>query len=484
MEQYDVVVVGSGIAGLSAALAAAEAGARTALAERATQADSGGNTRYTEAFLRMKSLDEVSDDFDERLLGDFMGYPDPALLVESLKDADSWSAPLRSLSVADPEVVSTLGEAAGPTLRWIASHGVRFEQLATPFLTTSTTRLMPVGGGLALVEALSAAAKASGVHFHYQSTARELLRNADGAVVGVQVATAGGGRRDLHGRTVLACGGYQGNAELMARYHGRGGRHTRPVARGGHYNKGDALLMGLSAGAATAGDFSLFHAEPVDPRSGVAEAAVFSFPYGILVNKAGRRFTDEAPGPVDAWYERVSRQIHAQTDGIAYALFDASSAEVPNLASAVRSDQPAVTAPTLDQLAKKLELPPAALAQTVAEFNAACVPGEFRPLEVDGLATEGLTPPKSHWARPLRQGPFTAYPIIASNVFTFGGLKTNAQAEVIDQDGTSIPGLYAAGECTGLYYTNYTGSTSVLRGAVFGRIAGSQAARVPAERGA
>lgn len=468
--QFDVVVVGAGVAGLTAAVSAAEAGARVVVAERAPRDEAGGNTRYTEAFLRMKSLDEVSDDFAEMLLGDFQGHPDPGLVVETLRDRDSWSAPARTLSVVDPDVVATLADQAGPTLRWIRGHGVRFEALPTPFLTTSTTRLMPIGGGAALVEALTAAAERLGVEFRYKTAARSLIVE-DGAVAGVRTS-----RGELRGRVVLACGGYEGNPELMARYHGRGGRYTRPVARGGHYNKGDGLVMGLAVGAATAGDFALFHAEPVDPRSGMPEAAIFAFPYGILVNKEGRRFTDEAPGPVDAWYERVARRIHAQPDGIAYAVFDAGWADVPNFSAAIRTDQPPIEADTLEGLAAKLEIPADALAATVAEFNKACVDGEFRPLEVDGLATRGLTPPKSNWARPLVAAPYRAYPIIASNVFTFGGLKTDDRARVIDTDGEPIPGLYAAGELTGMYYTNYTGSTSVLRGAVFGRIAGRQAA--------
>ena len=114
---------------------------------------------------------------------------------------------------------------------------------------------------------------------------------------------------------VLASGGYQGNAEMMARYHGDRALTARPVARGGNYNKGEGIEMALAVGAATAGNFSLFHAEPVDPRSGEPEAAIFCFPYGVLVNAEGERFVDEARGPIDAWYERTTRDIHAQTDG-------------------------------------------------------------------------------------------------------------------------------------------------------------------------
>ena len=90
------------------------------------------------------------------------------------------------------------------------------------------------------------------------------------------------------------------------------GLTARPVAKGGNYNKGEGIEMALAVGAATAGNFSLFHAEPVDPRSGEPEAAIFCFPYGILVNAEGDRFVDEARGPVDAWYERTTRDIQAQ----------------------------------------------------------------------------------------------------------------------------------------------------------------------------
>ena len=132
--KFGIVVVGSGIAGLSAALSARQAGASVALVERATQAESGGNTRYTEAFLRMKSLDEPADDLADTILGDFMGYPDPGVAMETLRAREMWTAPAATLNVVDEQVVATLGERAGPTLRWLEGHGVKIAPLPTPFL--------------------------------------------------------------------------------------------------------------------------------------------------------------------------------------------------------------------------------------------------------------------------------------------------------------------------------------------------------------
>lgn len=470
--EYDVVVVGSGIAGLSTAISALESGARVAVVERATEAESGGNTRYTEAFLRMASLEEVAHDLEDRLLSDHMGYPDPGVLQEAVNDRSSWGVPMRTLDVVDGDVVLRLAEEAPTTLRWLTSHGMAFDALPTPFLTQSTTRMSPVGGGWQLVETLSARAKELGATYLYETTALSLVQDDDGAVVGVRTTPHG----VLSGRVVLACGGFEGNTEMLARYMGPSALNTRPVARGGHYNKGEGIEMALAIGAAGAGNFGLFHAEPIDPRSGVAEAAIFAFPYGILVNKQGRRFVDEARGPVDAWYERVTRDIHAQTDGVAWMILDQKGISVPNLTAGIRTDQAAISASSIEELAVKLELPVDALVATVADFNAACTGGPFEHSAPDGLATSGVVPPKSHWAQPVDQGPYVAYPIIAANVFTFGGLRIDADSHVVSRSGTAIDGLYAAGEITGLYYSNYTGSTSVLRGAVFGRIAGANAA--------
>ncbi|MCD4526567.1 FAD-dependent oxidoreductase [Nocardioides sp. cx-173] len=474
VHEYDVVVVGGGVAGLSAACAAAEAGARVAVLDRAPEAETGGNTRYTEAFLRMASIEATADGLEESLVDDFMGHPDPSVVRDAERSPERRTALYKATHVVDPDYVETLAEQAPATLAWMGTHGMRFEFLPTPFLTTSTTRMAPVGGGLAIVETMGKAARGLGVDFHFETTARSLIAG-DTGVEGV-VAQTTTGRAEFRGRVVLASGGYQGNAEMMARYHGGHALTTRPVARGGNYNKGEGIEMALALGAATAGSFSLFHAEPVDPRSGEPEAAIFCFPYGILVNREGKRFVDEARGPIDAWYERTTRDIQAQTEGVAWVILDQQAQAVPNIRSGIRTDQPPVRGASLEELATKMGVPAEALADTVSTYNAACGDGDFDPLVPDGLATSGLVPPKSNWARPVADGPYEAYPVMAANVFTFGGLKTTPAAEVVDRDGRAIPGLYAAGEMTGLYYSNYTGSTSVLRGATFGRIAGAGAA--------
>ena len=471
----DVAVVGSGIAGLSAALAAAEAGADVLILERAPRGEHGGNTRYTEAFLRMKSISEVADDFDESLADNSGHHLDPQLIAETLADESAWHPVVRTLNFTSPALISRFSEEAGPTLRWLEGFGVRFEALATPFITTSTSRLMPVGGGLAMVETLTAAAEARSVRFAFATAAWSLRLRPDGTPAGLR-ARRGGRNVDVScDAVILASGGFQGNDEMMARYVERAA-YVRPIARGGYYDKGEGIQMALDIGAAPAGNYSLFHAEPIDPRSGIAEPALFVFPYGILVNRHGRRFTDEAPGTVDATYEAITRHILEQPDGLGYVLLDEKIEDVPNYRVAVRTNQPPITAASLPTLAEKLGIPTDPLVTTVEEFNAACPSSEsFAPLRLDGRSTSKLQPPKSNWARPLDTPPYRAYPITCANVFSFGGLLVNSSAQVIDREGLPIPGLYAAGEVIGLYHGSYVGSTSVLRGAVFGRLAGQHA---------
>lgn len=475
---YDVVVVGCGIAGLAAAATALQAGARVAILERSTEAERGGQTRWTEALLRMKSEREVSDDFAMHFATNAGHYLDPELVAETARDRDHWSPIVKTLGFTDPEVIATFVDAVGPTVAWLKSFGVKFDFLPTYFITACQPRLAPIGGGLALVEALAGWCERNGAQFFYRTTARALIQDRDGAVIGV--AGVGPGHRSVEFRApsvVLASGGFEGNPEMLTHYLGPRARYIRPVARGGYYNKGEGIRMALSIGAAACGDYGSFHAEPLDPRSGATEPVVLVFNYGILVNRLGQRFINEAPATVDASYEAITRIIFEQPDGIAYVILDARLDDVPNWQRSVRSDQPPVAAGTLPELAAKLGIDPRALLATIDAYNAACPAGAFKPLEPDGLATKpGYAPEKTNWARRIAEPPFRAFPIICGNCFTFGGLKVDTDSRVIDTDGAAIPGLYAAGETIGLYYGRYAGATSVLRGAVFGRIAGRHAA--------
>lgn len=476
--QYDVVVVGCGVAGLSAALSARECGARVAVLERAPEAERGGNTRYTGASIRMASETEVAPDFEAHFANHAGYHLDPVLVAETAADYANWPAVVKTMPCADPELISTFAANAPPAIAWLKEQGVRFGEASFYGLTKrSSPRIAIEGGGLALVETMAPRATERGIDFHYETTAQSLITEG-GRVSGIMAS--GKDNRALRfeaGAVILACGGFQGNPEMVAHYLGPSGRYLRPVARGGYYNRGEGVRMALDIGAAPAGDFSDIHTQPIDPRSGITEPIVMIFVLGILVNRDGERFADEAPGPVDANYENITRAINHQPGGVAWCILDGRIDEVANWKRCVRSDQPPIEAGSLAELADAIGVPAEPLQRTVAAFNESCADGGFDPHIVDGVGTENLTPPKSNWARPIVEPPFKCYPIIGSNTFTFGGLKVSPDARVLNLSGEVIPGLYAAGETMGLYYGVYPGATSVLRGAVFGRRAGLHAGK-------
>jgi tricarballylate dehydrogenase len=473
VEGADLVVVGCGIAGCSAAAAATQKGLAVVMLERATREEYGGNTRYTEANFRMKNVDEVSDDFEEQFIQNAGANPDPNIVAALAGPYETRPPYVKAHAHTDPDLIATLAEQAGPTVRWLHEFGIRFDDTKLRhYIIETAPRIRPVGGGLGLIEALSSYVRGNGGEILYEHTAYKLIIDERGFVAGVLARDNTGASRAIRGKgVVLASGGFQGNPEMLAQYIGKRAEFIRPVARGGYYDKGEGIRMALEIGAAPAGDFGSYHAEPIDPRAR-KPAPIMSYPYGILVNQDGRRFTDESPGPTDHYYDVTSRAMADQPNGIVYVVHDKSVDDVPNFRGIIRTDQPPILAATLDELAGKLGIPEDALRNTVDEYNAACVSGNFKPLEVDGLSTRNLHPPKSNWARPLNRPPFEAYPIYCANTFTFGGLKVNTASQVLDTDGRVIPGLYAAGETMGLYHQGYRGGTSVMRGAVFGRIAG------------
>ncbi len=476
-QKFDVVVVGCGVAGLSAAVAAAEAGATVAVLERSTYDERGGNTRYTTAAIRMKSDEAVSDDFLDVFAANSGYHVQPDFIEATVQDSANWPAQVRAASFTDPDLISFFADEAPPAIAWLKAHGVKFGGIGFYGLTPrASPRIAISGGGLHLIEVMTAYAEKLGVKFFYETTAQNLVQNPRGDVCGLRaMSRAEGAQVFACGAVILACGGFQGNLEMVVRYIGAKGRYLRPVALGGYYDKGEGIDMALRIGAAPAGDFAEYHAEPIDPRSGATEPLVMAYPYGILINQQGRRFTDEAPGPIDASYETTTRVIAEQKQGIAFCILDDKINAIENWRRCVRTDQPPETAPDVQTLARKLGFDGAAAERSIAEYNRACRSGTFNPFVLDGLATEGLAPNKSNYAVPLDKPPFHAYPVISSNTFTFGGLKVDTDCQVLNADGDAMRGLYAAGETVGIYYGKYPGATSVLRGAVFGRRAGERA---------
>lgn len=455
---YDIAIIGCGSAGTAAALAAAEKAKeqsknlKIAILERADYDNRGGNSRWTAAYMRMENIDEPAENFVEDMLAFSENY-------------------------SDKNYIQTLYENAGPTLRWVESKGVEFDYLPTMFLTSTRPRLLPVGGGRAIIDTLSLRARALGVEIIYETTAWDLTLNESGAVDGLMVRIKDGESIRLNvNAVILAAGGFQGNQEMMAQYIGRFAHKIPTVAEGGLYNKGEGIRMALKIGAKGAGQWDAFHAEPVDPRSKREEAGVMLYPYAILVNQNGERFVDEGITTIDEQYEAVARKIFYECPNhIAYMITDQKMYKIPNYEEALQTEQPPIEANTLEELAEKLQIPPENLVKTVEQFNKACQPGEFLWNKKDGKQAIGITPKKSNWAIPIDQAPYIAYPIICCNVFTNGGIATDTHGRVVSNDNVPIPGLYAAGEITGLYYGKYPGGTSVLRCLVFGKRAGEHA---------
>jgi len=249
-----------------------------------------------------------------------------------------------------------------------------------------------------------------------------------------------------------------------------------------HFNEGDGIRMARALGADLSGETSGMHIEPVDPRSSNQAAVVLLYPYGIVVDRSGRRFFDEGAGLVHETWETFSRRLHFEVPGrTAYAILDARVRAIPDWQRATRSEVPPFEADTLDALAKIIGVDADALSRTVAAYNAACT-GDAKKFDAtvcDGLAAaSSLTPPKSNWSRAITEPPFLAWPIIGAIAYTFAGLATDTRARVL-RGAAPIPGLYAAGEITGHFYGTAPNAVSVLRSFVFGRIAGREAASVP-----
>jgi tricarballylate dehydrogenase len=463
---YDVIVIGSGAAGLAAAVgyleARGDAGGRALVVERGKEEEAPGNSRWTGGYLRMADHRTMAPDFLED--------------VFSFAQGDLTTGPPPHVPV-DKEYFRRLAKEAPGTIEWLESLGVEFEHLPTIFLAQSGPRLLPAGGGNAVVETLTRTLRRLGGEVAFQTTAESLVTGEDGSVTGVRVRGTDGRMRTLNAdAVVIASGGFQGNPEMMASYIGPGASQLATIAPGGACNRGDGIRMALDVGAQPSGQWDMIHAEPTDPRSKQPEAVVMLYPYGLLVNVEGRRFLDEGYDTVQETFEDVAYRVFREPKGAAWLVADQQMFDIPGYQRALLSEKGPYSSDTIEGLARLIEVDEEVLATTVRDFNAACGDGSFDATVLDGLATTGLPLPKSNWARPVSMGPYVAWPIACSVVFTFGGIRTDEEARVLSADGYPIPGLYTAGEVSGVYYHKYPGGTSFLRGLTFGRIAGTNIA--------
>ncbi|WP_055711295.1 FAD-binding protein [Streptomyces torulosus] len=451
---WDLVVVGHGFAGLSAARAALEDAAaegrslRVAVLERAAEGDRGGSTAWTHAYLR--------------LTGD--GELDP-----------SWQRNVRENAGAraNEDYIEAFGSNVPTTLRWLHEAGVQTPSSPSPFSPSGYSWNIE-GGGRAVIEAYVPRITAAGGSFFYETTARELVVAEDGSIAGLVVTAANGATVTMESRAVvLACGGFEGNPEMLTRYLPHAHQLTT-VSPGTDNNRGDGIRMAVEVGADTAGQFDGAHIEPCDPRVTGPEPLVGAWYYGILVDGDGRRFMDEARQGYDLQFDRVANEIFRKQIGTAYAIIDAGAQRTVPWATAMNDGaaEP-VVAETIAELATQLGIDAAALTQTVEEFNAAVQGNTINPFTpLDGIGTRGLSPAKSNFAAPLTEGPYSAWPIAPRICFTYGGLRVDGSSRVLTPAGKPVPGLYAAGEIAGIFYNEYPSGSSGLRSMTFGRLAG------------
>lgn len=484
--RWDVVVVGSGNAGFSAALAAREAGASVLLLEKAPREWAGGNSYFTAGAMRT-AHDGVADlkqiiEPDDRLANTEL---DPY-------SANDFRADLVRVTRGrtDPTLAAILAGESREAMNWLHGKGIRFElmfhrqayQVGERYRFWGGLAVGVVGGGKGLVAQHLAAAVANGVDVRFGAAVTELLTDEHAGVAGVVLHTDEGVERIEAGAVVLASGGFEADPRMRAGYLGAG--WDLALVRGTPYNTGDGIRAALNVGAQSYGQWSGCHsvawdagAAPTGDRALTNQLTRGGYPFGIVVNAAGQRFVDEGADFRNYTYARYGAEILRQPGGTAVQIFDAKVRHLLRPEEYESAGVTKVESDSLKALAAGLGIDQSGLVRTVGEFNESITGEEFDPTVKDGKHTVGISPAKSNWAQPIDTPPFVGFPVTCGITFTFGGVRIDPDARVLDTAGRAIPGLFAAGELVGgLFHFNYPGGSGLTAGSVFGRRAGHGAA--------
>src|SRR6516165_3442770 len=455
--KYDVLVIGGGNAALCAAISARRIGASVLVLEGAPKFYRGGNTRHT------RNMRCAHDAATEILTGPYT-------------EEEFWEDLLRVTGgQTDEELARHMIRESKDILNWIVEQGVRWQPSLGGTLSLGRTNSFFLGGGRAMLNALYLTAEELGVGILYDAEVRD-LDIADGMFLSASLKHDGEHLTARAATLVAAAGGFEANIDWLRQYWGEAADNF--LIRGTPYNRGSILKMLLAKGVHEVGDPTQCHAVAIDARAPKFDGGIItrhdSVVFGIVVNKHAQRFYDEGE---DIWPKRYAiwgRLVAAQPDQTAYIIFDSTvvTSFMPTLF-------PPIAGETVTELAGKLALDPEALERTVADSNAAVRPGTFDHTILDDCRTEGIAPPKTHWARRIETPPYLAYPVRPGITFTYLGTRVNREARILMKDGKPSANMFAAGEIMAgnVLGKGYAAGIGMTIGSVFGRIAGREAAK-------